>query len=79
LIAALRSGRLGAAILDVQRQEPLPAGSPLWDAPNIYLSPHSSASAEGYADRVSAIFADNVIRYLEGRPMVNLVDPADGY
>ena len=52
LVTALEEGRLGAAILDVQRQEPLPVDSPLWTAPRTLFVPHSAASAEGYLDHV---------------------------
>src|SRR5262249_54592202 len=50
LLDALRSGHLGAAVLDVTREEPLPADSPLWDAPNVRLSPHSAASLDHYVE-----------------------------
>jgi gluconate 2-dehydrogenase len=73
LIASLESGHTGAAILDVMRKEPLPADDPLWDAPNAYLSPHSSTSREGYDDRLRNLLARNLVRYLDGEPLVNLV------
>lgn len=79
LTAALRAGRPGAAILDVARVEPLPEDSPLWTAPGVYLSPHSSASLDDYNDRLSELFADNLLRYQRGAPLRNLVDPARGY
>jgi phosphoglycerate dehydrogenase-like enzyme len=79
LLAALQSGHLSAAILDVTRQEPLPADSPLWDAPNIYLSPHSAASVDHYADDMASLLAGNIRRYAAGEPLVNLVDPDAGY
>jgi phosphoglycerate dehydrogenase-like enzyme len=79
LVAALTSGQLGAAILDVTAMEPLPAGSPLWDAPNLYLSPHSSASLDGYFDRLSRLLAGNLLRYASGDRMVNEADPEAGY
>lgn len=79
LVAALRAGRLGAAILDVTRHEPPPPDDPLWDAPNLYLSPHSSTSQEGYVDGVTELFAGNLLRYVAGEPMVNVVAPDKGY
>jgi phosphoglycerate dehydrogenase-like enzyme len=79
LVSALRAGTIAAAILDVQRQEPLPSDSPLWDAPNIYLSPHSATAAEGYFDRVLDVFTLNLLLYMKGEPLTNLVDPDAGY
>jgi phosphoglycerate dehydrogenase-like enzyme len=73
LLDALRSGRLGAAVLDVTREEPLPADSPLWDAPNLHLSPHSSASLDHYVESVFDLFADNLGRYVRGEPLRNVV------
>ena len=79
LIAALDRGHLGAAILDVTKQEPLPADSPLWAAPNLHLSPHSSASPERYLETLFDLFADNLGRYVRGEPLRNVVDLAAGY
>ncbi len=79
LLSALRSGHLGAAILDVTREEPLPPDSPLWDAPNIYLSPHSAASVDHYAEDLADLLASNIRRYTAGEPLLNLVDPDAGY
>jgi len=73
LLDALRSGHLGAAVLDVTREEPLPADSPLWDAPNLRLSPHSSASLDQYVESVFELFADNLGRYLRHEPLRNVV------
>jgi phosphoglycerate dehydrogenase-like enzyme len=73
LLEALRSGHLGAAVVDVTRQEPLPADSPLWDAPNLRLSPHSSASLDHYVESVFELFADNLGRYLRREPLRNMV------
>ena len=79
LIAALESGHLGAAILDVTREEPLPADDPLWSAPNIYISPHCSAAQDRYTDTLLALFADNLERYTRGEPLRNVVDRDAGY
>ena len=49
-----------AAILDVTAQEPLPESSPLWDAPNLLLSPHSSASIDGYVEAIYDLFCENL-------------------
>ncbi|MBP1687659.1 MAG: putative oxidoreductase [Deltaproteobacteria bacterium] len=75
LAAALRGGRLRAAALDVTRQEPLPPDSPLWDVPNLYLSPHSSPAPNGYMERVWALFLENLEAYRSGRPLRNRVEP----
>ena len=66
LLAALRSGRLCGAFLDVFTAEPLPPDSPFWDLPNVIVSPHSAAAGEGLAERVAAIFCDNLRRWAAG-------------
>lgn len=76
LAAALRSGALAAAALDVTRQEPIPADSPLWTVPNLRLSPHSSAAQEGYWEGIVDLFCHNLRCFLHGEPMRNTVDPA---
>lgn len=70
LVAAL-SGHLRAAALDVVRQEPLPADSPLWAVPNLLISPHSAAAADEHWANVFSLFADNLGRYLRGEPLLN--------
>lgn len=79
LIDTLQRGHLGGAILDVTRAEPLPADDPLWDAPNISISPHCSTSQERYNDKLYALFADNLGRYLRGDELRNVVDRTVGY
>jgi len=78
LIAALRSGRLGSAALDVVSAEPLPAEDPLWDAPNLYLSAHCSSAALEHFTEVYRLFRDNLTRYLAGEELRNAIDPAAG-
>lgn len=73
LIAALQSGHLGGAYLDVFAQEPLPAESPLWDMQNVIVTPHNSAAAAGNDGRVYDIFLGNLDRWLRGEPLVNEV------
>jgi phosphoglycerate dehydrogenase-like enzyme len=73
VVAALESGHLGAAILDVTRDEPTPVDSPLWAAPNCYLSPHSAVSLDSYGDPLVALLADNLARLVAGRPLRNVV------
>lgn len=76
LIAALESGHLRAAALDVTHVEPLPADDPLWDAPNVYISPHSSVSLDRYVQNLEALMASNVALFLAGESMRNEVDVA---
>ena len=73
LIAALESGHLAAAVLDVVRQEPLPEADPLWSAPNLYLSPHSAISLDRYEATLLELVADNLERLLGGEPLRNVV------
>lgn len=79
LIEALRAGQLGGAGLDVFEEEPLPETSPLWDLENVILTPHVSGTTPLYFDRTAALFADNLDRFLAGRPLANRYDPARGY
>lgn len=79
LIDALRSGHLGAAALDVTSVEPLPADHPLWDAPNLKLSPHAAASPAALFVNLHELFRANLTRFLAGEPLQNEVDLARGY
>jgi phosphoglycerate dehydrogenase-like enzyme len=79
LVEALREGRLGGAGLDVFEQEPLPESSPLWDMPNVLVTPHVSGSNPNYNQRVTELFCDNLGRYLRGDTLRNLVDRERGY
>ncbi len=76
LVAALASGHLGGAYLDVTRVEPLPPQSPLWDAPNLLLSPHNSDGVEDWLARFTGLFLANLAAWRAGRPLANPVDPA---
>ena len=73
LAGALGSGRLRAAAIDVAAVEPLPQDSPLWDAPNLYISAHCSTAPSGFFELVHRVFADNLGRYLAGEPLLNEV------
>ena len=79
LVAALQSGHLSAAGLDVTEVEPLPAESPLWDMPNVIITPHVGAQAANRNDMVTKFFCKNLRRYLTGRTLLKLVDKALGY
>ncbi|MCE9621756.1 MAG: D-2-hydroxyacid dehydrogenase [Actinomycetia bacterium] len=77
LVAALSSGRIGGAALDVFVVEPLPAESPLWDLPNVIITPHSAGTTKLSNARAAAIFADNLGRFARGEALRNEVDPWD--
>ncbi len=76
---ALRDGRIGGAVLDTFREEPLPPTSVLYDLPNVILTPHTSWSSSRVVDRSVELFCDNLRRYAAGDPLVNVVDPSAGY
>lgn len=76
LLDALRGGRIAGAVLDVFVDEPLPADSPWWDAPNVIVTPHASGVTLRDFD---ALVVENVRRYLAGEPLLNRVDPERGY
>lgn len=79
LIRALRSGRLAGAGLDVFESEPLPRTSPLWHMHNVIVSPHVGGNSDRTTERAAHLFAVNLSRYLEGHPLLNVVDRRRGY
>ena len=80
LADALRAKRLAGAVLDVFSPEPLPADSPLWDVPNLVVTPHTSSDdPDGYIERSLAILATNLGHLRAGTPLVNVVDAQLGY
>jgi phosphoglycerate dehydrogenase-like enzyme len=79
LLDALHGGDLAGAALDVFPEEPLPAGHPLWTAPNVILTPHTSGFRQGHWDEVIDVFADNLRRYLAGQPLRFEVAAGQGY
>ena len=72
VIAALRSGQIRCAHLDVFAAEPLPADSPLWEMPNVIMTPHSAGASAGNELRSVRIFLDNLERWARGEPLINL-------
>ena len=79
LIDALRQGQIAGAGLDVFAEEPLPADNPLWQMEHVIISPHVSGFTPKYDERASDLFAENLRRYVAGKPLLNLVDRARGY
>ncbi len=74
LIAALESGHLAGAYLDVFETEPLPPDSPLWRMDRVFITPHVADSVPDWPWRYSVLFADNLERWLAGEPLENLVE-----
>jgi phosphoglycerate dehydrogenase-like enzyme len=79
LAAAIESGHLAGAGLDVFEQEPLPASSPLWRLPGMIITPHVGGSSPGFLERAVPFFCENLRRYLAGEPLLNRVDVTRGY
>ncbi|MCP5152161.1 MAG: D-2-hydroxyacid dehydrogenase [Ectothiorhodospiraceae bacterium] len=79
LIDALGAGAIAGAALDVFETEPLPSSSPLWDMPNVIVSPHMSGDFVGCFDVLASQFLDNFRRYRAGEPLVNVVDKRLGF
>ncbi len=79
LIEALSAGRLRGAGLDVFAREPLAADSPLWQLPNVLVTPHVSAVSPHYWRREVDLIVENLRRYLSEEPLLNVVDKARGY
>jgi phosphoglycerate dehydrogenase-like enzyme len=79
VIEALRDGRLGGAALDVFSHEPLPASSPYWDLPNVIVTPHTSGAMQDYWTPLVALFSENLRRFENNQPLLNVVDKAAGY
>jgi len=79
LLAALREGWIAGAALDAHYQYPLPPEHPLWGMPNVILTPHISGSSAGreFLPRVWELFAENLARYLAGRPLLNELSAAE--
>jgi phosphoglycerate dehydrogenase-like enzyme len=79
LTDAIKNNKLAGAALDVFPEEPLPSKSPLWQNPNIIISPHISGGSEQYNERAAALFSENMLRYLSGLHLYNVFDRKRGY
>jgi phosphoglycerate dehydrogenase-like enzyme len=79
LLAALQDGRIAGAALDVFVEEPLPAGSPFWQAPNCLISPHMSGDYLEFENAMADQFIANWNRYVKHEPLLNLVDKTLGF
>jgi D-2-hydroxyacid dehydrogenase (NADP+) len=79
MIAALQTGKLGGAVLDVFEREPLDPASPLWSLPNVVISPHSAGVRPDHWDEVIDLFSENLGRYKRGEPLLNMVNCDAGY
>ena len=79
LIAAVTAKRIAGAILDVFRQEPLPVEHPFWTTSGIVVLPHIGGGHPERDKSVARLFVDNLARFLDGRPLKEVVDPAAGY
>jgi phosphoglycerate dehydrogenase-like enzyme len=79
LVDALAGRRIAGAVLDVFATEPLPADSPLWTLPNVLVTPHAAALSARENERIVELFVDNLRRYLDGRPLANVVEPGVYY
>jgi phosphoglycerate dehydrogenase-like enzyme len=79
LVEALEEGNLAGAGLDVTDPEPLPQGHPLWNMPNVIITPHVAAGSDLRSERLWIVLRENLRRYVAGEPMLSVVDPARGY
>jgi phosphoglycerate dehydrogenase-like enzyme len=79
LAAAVESGEISGAALDVFETEPLPTDSPLWTLPGVIVSPHMAGDYLDFHADLAAVFLDNLERYRSGRPLLNVVDKELGY
>jgi phosphoglycerate dehydrogenase-like enzyme len=79
LISALAASKIAGAALDVFKEEPLPKTSPLWNLDNVIISPHVAGNSVHYHEKAAALFAENMQRYIENRPLLNKVERKRGY
>lgn len=79
LVSALAAEKIMGAALDVFEEEPLPTTSPLWQMENIIITPHISGNTARYHEKVAALFAENLKRYVHNEPLLNKYDRDRGY
>lgn len=79
LVEALQSGEISGAALDVFQEEPLPQDHPLWDMPQVFVSPHMSGDFVGWLEALGELFAENFRRWQKGEELINVVDKEKGY
>ena len=79
LIIALKSGQIAGAGLDVAEVEPVPPNSPLWEAPNLIITPHRAGSSQHRPQKTFEFFCDNLRRYLKGEKLENVVNKNLGF
>ena len=79
LVTALKSGSIGGAGLDVTDPEPLPEGHPLWTTPRVIITPHTAGRSDKGRDRLYLMVKENLRRYVNGEPMLSVVDIERGY
>jgi phosphoglycerate dehydrogenase-like enzyme len=79
LVQALEENRIAGAMLDVFVDEPLPDDSPLWEIPNVIISPHISGLSRHFEEDTVSLFVDNLNRFLADNPLYNQIDPERGY
>ena len=79
MLTSRHTRRIGGAVLDTFREEPLSPTSAFSDLPNVIVTPHTSWSSGRVLDRSVELFCENLRRYAAGEPLLNVVDPAAGY
>ncbi len=79
LVQALQKGQIAGAALDVFATEPLPAESPLWELPNVIISPHIAGNTTNYNEKAAQLFIENLRRYMAEEPLLNQVNRTRGY
>jgi phosphoglycerate dehydrogenase-like enzyme len=79
LVKALDSKRLAGAGLDATNPEPLPPDHPLWEFPNVVITPHTAGGSDNLQQRINYVLKENVRRFGEGLPLLNTVNKEEGY
>jgi phosphoglycerate dehydrogenase-like enzyme len=75
----LQNGQIAGAALDVTEKEPLAAESPLWDAPNLIITPHRAGASQHRPRMIFEFFMQNLERYLKGKNLLNVIDKQRGF